>query len=69
MYYQLCANLFLNGLPHCEAHPLAVGARAGHSMVSLDGMDLPPGQLPPLPERPRSAPPRAGFWQRLFGTA
>ncbi|GAB2496128.1 tyrosine-protein phosphatase [Arenimonas alkanexedens] len=31
--------------------------------------DLPPGQLPPLPECPRATAPRAGFWQRMFGTA
>lgn len=29
VYYQLCANLFLNRLGHCEAHLLAVGAQAG----------------------------------------
>lgn len=34
VYYQLCANLFINGLPHCVAHPLAVGACAG-------GVDVP----------------------------
>jgi protein-tyrosine phosphatase len=31
--------------------------------------DLPPGHLPPLPERPRVPERRPGFWQRLFGTA
>jgi hypothetical protein len=45
VFYQLCANLFINGLPHCEAHPLAVGAEAAPGVVSLDGMDLPPGHL------------------------
>lgn len=64
VYYQLCANLFINLLPHCVAHALAVGARAGEvdvpqldpdpdhdrpsermAMVSLDGMDLPPGHV------------------------
>jgi FkbM family methyltransferase len=29
VYYQLCANLFLNHLVHCEAHLLAVGAEPG----------------------------------------
>jgi FkbM family methyltransferase len=29
VYYQLCANLFLNQLVHCEAHLLAVGAAPG----------------------------------------
>lgn len=29
VYYQLCANLFLNRLVHCDAHLLAVGAEPG----------------------------------------
>ena len=29
VYYQLCANLFINLLPHCVAHLLAVGAEPG----------------------------------------
>ena len=29
VYYQLCANLFLNQLVHCQAHLLAVGAAPG----------------------------------------
>lgn len=85
VYYQLCANLFINLLPHCVAHALAVGAHAGEvevpqpdfetdpnlgalsldpsiramqavpshqsrpsermAMVTLDGMDLPPGHV------------------------
>ena len=38
VYYQLCANLFLNGLAHCEAHHLAVGDRAG--WVDVPQLDL-----------------------------
>ncbi|HEU0152044.1 MAG TPA: CpsB/CapC family capsule biosynthesis tyrosine phosphatase [Arenimonas sp.] len=56
-----------------EAAAARVGAEEATHMVLtrpqgiLD--DLPPGQLPPLPERPRAAESRPGFWQRLFGTA
>ncbi|AOW14586.1 hypothetical protein LPB72_05640 [Hydrogenophaga crassostreae] len=35
VYYQLCANLFLNGLVHCEAHHLAVGDQPGWVDVPL----------------------------------
>lgn len=45
VFYQLCANLFINGLPHCEAHPLAVGAGSAAGADSLDGMALPRGHL------------------------
>lgn len=38
VYYQLCANLFLNMLPHCVAHLLAVGAAAGD--VDVPQLDL-----------------------------
>lgn len=38
VFYQLCANLFINMLPHCEAHPLAVGASAG--TVEVPQLDL-----------------------------
>lgn len=38
VYYQLCANLFINGLPHCVAHPLAVGACGGE--VDVPQLDL-----------------------------
>lgn len=38
VYYQLCANLFINMLPHCVAHALAVGASAG-------GVDVPQPDL------------------------
>ena len=56
-----------------EAAAARVGAEEAMHMVLtrpqgiLD--DLPPGQLPPLPERPRASDRRPGFWQRLFGTA
>lgn len=56
-----------------EAAAARVGAEEATHMVLtrpqgiLD--DLPPGQLPPLPERPRPSAHRPGFWQRLFGTA
>lgn len=35
VYYQLCANLYINRLPHCVAHLLAVGARAGQIDVPV----------------------------------
>ena len=56
-----------------EAAAARVGAEEATHMVLtrpqgiLD--DLPPGQLPPLPARPPVPERRAGFWQRLFGTA
>lgn len=56
-----------------EAAARRVGAAEAEHMVRtrpqgiLD--NLPPGQLPPLPQKPDRARPRAGFWQRLFGTA
>jgi protein-tyrosine phosphatase len=56
-----------------DAAAARVGAQEATHMVLtrpqgiLD--DLPPGQLPPLPEKPHASERRAGFWQRLFGTA
>jgi protein-tyrosine phosphatase len=56
-----------------DAAAARVGAQEATHMVLtrpqgiLD--DLPPGQLPPLPEKPQASERRAGFWQRLFGTA
>ena len=56
-----------------DAAAARVGAQEATHMVLtrpqgiLD--DLPPGQLPPLPARPPVPERRAGFWQRLFGTA
>lgn len=56
-----------------DAAARKVGAEEANHMVQtrpqgiLD--NLPPGQLPPLPDRPGPSGKRAGFWQRLIGNA